>query len=206
MRGKCPICGSRPFEAFGGRQAARCRRCGGLERHRALASVSASLTAEGAGRRCLEAGPLNPMVFGGYLRARGWTYTSVDRWRGGNPNDARNVTFVDVVADLRNLEAFPDASFDLFITQHVIEEIDDFRAALREIARVLGANATALLEIPFDASRPDSVPQPPDRYGNVWRFGADLPEEVGRVFSTVERAPMTEGDYNGMLLICADSA
>ena len=43
---------------------------------------------EGGGR-CLEAGPANPRIFGGFLRERGWEYASVDRWRTGNPHDPR---------------------------------------------------------------------------------------------------------------------
>jgi SAM-dependent methyltransferase len=198
----CPICGETArHEAFG-RAAALCPGCGALERHRALARSCAELLERGRGQRCLEAGPANERVFGGYLAERGWEHTSVDRWRTGNPHDPRAVSFVDHEVDLRDLSLFADDQFDLAIAQHVIEEIDDYGRALDEVARVLREGGTALLEIPFDPSLPRSRRQPPDQFGNVWKFGADLLEELGARFAAVEPVALTEGSYSGMLLVC----
>lgn len=196
----CEICGSRERREAFGREGALCAGCGALERHRALARACAELL-EGGGR-CLEAGPANPRVFGGFLTERGWRYTSVDRWRTGNPHDPRAVSFVDHEVDLRDLSLFADDEFDLFIAQHVVEEIEDYGGALDEIARVLGEGATALLEIPFDPDLPRSRSQPPDRFGNVWTFGADLLDELRARFGAVEPLPLAEGGYRGTLLVC----
>lgn len=196
----CPICGSTERREAMGRAAALCPGCGSLERHRALARACAELL--GRGGRCLEAGPASPRVFGGFLAARGWDYTSVDRWRTGNPHDPRAVPFVDHEVDLRDLSLFADGEFDLFVAQHVIEEIEDYERALDEIARVLRRGGTALLEIPFDPSRPDSRRQPPDHFGNVWAFGADLLGELEARFGTVEQVRLREGAYRGTLLVC----
>jgi SAM-dependent methyltransferase len=198
----CPICGARELVEFSGRPAARCSGCNALERHRALASSNERLLGCGAGQAALEIGPLNERVFGGFLRERGWGYTSVDRSRRGNALDPRAVGFIDFEADARDLSALPDDSVQLVLAQHVIEEIPEYETALAEMARVLGAGGSALLEIPFDPSRSRSERQDADGFGNVWRFGADLPDVVGGYFDELDVQPMAEGAYSGHLLVC----
>ena len=132
-----------------------------MERHRKLVRSQGHLLDSGAGRHALEAGPLNRRVFGEYLRARGWRYTSIDQSHRGNPADPRDVSFVDLEVDLCALAPFADGAVQLFIAQHVIEEIVEYRRALAEIARVLRGGGTALLEIPFDPTRRESQSQPP---------------------------------------------
>jgi SAM-dependent methyltransferase len=187
---------------MGARANAVCVGCGSLERHRALATVADEKLRDGTGKRCLEAGPLNPKVYGDYLRDRDWTYTSIDRWRSGNPRDPRAVGFIDEEVDLSDLTRFDDGAFDLFIAQHVFEEIPDYERALAETRRVLGRAGLALMEIPFERSRATSVRQPADRFGNVWAFGADLLDRVAEVFDQVVAVPIAEGDYRGELLVC----
>jgi SAM-dependent methyltransferase len=200
----CEICGSRERREALGREAALCPGCDALERHRALVRACAELL--GSGGRCLEAGPASRRVFGGFLAERGWHYTSVDRWRTGNPRDPRAVSFVDHEVDLCDLSIFAEGEFDLFVAQHVIEEIEDYGGALDEIARVLRDGGTALLEIPFDPNRPHSRRQPPDHFGNVWEFGADLLDQLRDRFGAVEQRPLAEGAYGGTLLVCRAGA
>jgi SAM-dependent methyltransferase len=200
----CPICGSSERRDALGREGALCLGCGALERHRALARECASLLAGGG--RCLEAGPANRRVYGEFLRERGWEYRSLDRWRTGNPHDPREVGFVDEEVDLTDLSAFGDGEFDLFIAQHVIEEIEDYGRALDEIARVLSPGGRALLEIPFERERERSERHPPDHFGNVWSFGADLLEELRARFGAVDEVTLVEGHYRGTLLVCTAGA
>jgi len=155
--------------------------------------------------KALEAGPLNRWVYGRFLTEAGWRYTSLDRWRGGNPRDPREVGFVDHEADLTDLRQFKTRSFHLFITQHVIEEIADYEAALAEIARVLRPAGVALLEIPYDPDAPTSERCDPDRFGNVWHFGADLVDRVREHFAGVEVLALSEAAYRGRLLCCRAS-
>lgn len=197
----CSLCGGTTFAPMADRPSGRCSGCGSLERQRALVFCFGPFLAAGSGRRCLEAGPLNPDVFGRFLRERGWDYVSVDRWRGGHPNDPRNVEFVDLEADLTSLP-LEDHSFDLFLAQHVVEEIEDYGAALREVKRVLRPGGLALIEVPIDASREHTVGQDPDGFGNVWRFGGDAVELFSAVFPRVEPVPLREGRYRGTLLAC----
>jgi len=201
LRG-CPICGSHQLVEFSGRPHARCAICNSLERHRKLARSQTALLEHGEGRHALEAGPLNPRVFGDYLRARGWRYTSIDQSRRGNPVDPRDTSFVDVEVDLCDLVPFADGSLALVMAQHVIEEIVDFQRAFAEIARVLCADGAALLEIPFDPALPRSQSQPPAAFGNVWRFGAELPELAREHFGEVDVLCYREGRHRGQLFIC----
>jgi SAM-dependent methyltransferase len=200
--GLCPICGGGSLVEFSARRAARCEQCDALERHRALAREFASLLSDGAGHAALEAGPASPRVFGAFLRERGWRYTSIDQSRHGNPNDPRAVGFIDHETDLCDLSVIATNSIDLVIVQHVIEEIPDYAKALSEIARVLSPRGTALLEIPFDARLQSSERQAPNHFGNVWRFGADLPGAVAEHLPEVEILELREATYVGRLLVC----
>lgn len=198
----CPICGSGELVEFSGRPRARCAVCNSLERHRKLARSQAALLEHGEGRRALEIGPLSPRVYGDYLRARGWHYTSIDQSLKGNPVDPRDTSFVDFELDLCHLEPFADDSAQLVIAQHVIEEIVDFQRAFAEIARVLRADGIALLEIPFDTALPRSQSQPPAAFGNVWRFGAELPDLAREHFGEVDVLCYREGRHRGHLFSC----
>ncbi|MFI5009023.1 MAG: class I SAM-dependent methyltransferase [Solirubrobacterales bacterium] len=198
----CPICGSINLVEFAGRSGARCEECDALERHRALARQMADLLRDGAQRAALEVGPASPRVFGGFLREHGWRYTCVDQSRRGNPNDPRAVGFIDHETDLCDLSMFAEDSVQLVIVQHVIEEIPDYELAVAEIARVLAPGGTALLEIPFDPRLERSERQPPNHFGNVWRFGADLPDRLRAHFSEVELVGLHEAEYFGRLLVC----
>jgi SAM-dependent methyltransferase len=201
-RSVCPLCGSSDLVEYADRPAARCSECGALERHRKLARLYGELFEQGAGRRALEIGPLNPRVFGQYLRERGWTYTSIDQSRRGNPHDPRDTGFVDLEADARDLSFLDDGSTHLILAQHVIEEILDYRSALAEIARVLAEDGTALLEIPFDPARPRSESHSPKAFGNVWSFGSELPDVAREHFGEVDVLSYKEGRHHGQQLIC----
>lgn len=66
-------------------------------------------------------------------------------WRSGVPEF---VQLQDVTA-----LSFPDASMDAVVCQDVLEHVPDFRAALRELARVLKPGGNLVLTVPFyDAS------------------------------------------------------
>ena len=87
----------------------------------------------------------------------------------------------------------PSGGYELFIAQHVIEQLDDYAAGLDEAARVLEAGGRALLEIPFDR-QPSPTRGSRDRHGRVWSFGQDLRESLHSV-SSVAHVPLSEGAY-----------
>ena len=174
-----------------------------LERHRALVRQLPGELEPRCSRRCLELGPRSAEVFGAFLTRRGWRYEATDRWdlRGAVDPEAFGA-FIDHNADATDLAFAPTAAFELFIAQHVIEELVDYPAALDEAARVLEPGGRALLEIPHRDDRPRSVRQPPDQYGNQWAFGADLIDELTDRFDDVERVQVAEDDYHGVIFVC----
>jgi hypothetical protein len=156
-----------------------------------------------ASARCLELAPRSSQVFGGYLESLGWHYTAADRWdiRGATDPGAFG-SFIDHDADATDLAFAGTGAYELFIAQHVIEELIDYPAALDEAARVLEAGGRALLEIPFDDSRPTTTRQAPDRYSNVWSFGSDLRDELAARFDRVAHVALSEGAYSGGIFVC----
>jgi SAM-dependent methyltransferase len=92
------------------------------------------------------------------------------------------------MADLQAMP-FDDASFDLVIANHVLEHVDDDRAALAEIRRVLRIGGQAVLQTPFCAGlrgtwEDQAIVSPAARlqaYGqadHVRLFGADIFERI----------------------------
>src|ERR1700751_4178644 len=110
----CALCGSRELESYHDRANAACAQWGALERHRALVrQLQPELRVRGSGK-CLEVGPLNPFVFGGLLRARGWQYEAVDKRRRRERADPGGFdTFIDHDADLTDLRFARTNSYEL---------------------------------------------------------------------------------------------
>lgn len=198
---RCNLCGGQSFLDQATRVLARCAQCGSLERHRALVQLIERLPQTQTAGRCLEIAPLNPEVYGVWLKRRGWKYVCTDKWRTGNPNDPRAVGFIDYEADLTDLFMFEDASFELVIVQHVIEEIPEYYRALAEIARVLTPAGVALLEIPYDPKRARSERTPANHFGNVWKFGQSLLDEMRTLFPKTEILPFEDGVFRGEILV-----
>lgn len=100
---------------------------------------------------------------------------------------------VDVTLDITNSH-FPDAEFDLICCSHVLEHVDDDRAAIREIYRMLKPGGTALLMVPIteDVTYEDpSVTSPEEREA---KFGqSDHVRAYGRDF--VERVAAVAGEH-----------
>ncbi len=199
---KCPLCGSPEFLDYSGRPTAVCKGCGAMERHRCLAAVFQSLPEAMSPGNCLEIAPLNPKVYGAFLKQRGWKCLGVDKWRKGNPADPREVGFIDQQVDVVNMKVFRDGQFHLIIMQHVIEEVPEYRQGFAEIARVLHPVGVALLEIPYNKHLQQTQAAPQNRYGNLWAFGADLPDIIRDYLPRVEVVPMQLGAYAGDLFVC----
>ena len=175
----CPLCESSaatflPF-GLGGRRNALCPTCGSLERHRFLWLYLTGSTRllrrlacvlHTAPEPCLEA-----------------------RLRGLANLRYRSLDLYDPAADLQaDLGALPleDASFDLVLSNHLLEHLPDDRPALGELARVLRRGGRAVVMVPYDPQLPASeeggdIGSPAQRlarFGHPYHYrnyGADLP-------------------------------
>jgi SAM-dependent methyltransferase len=174
----CCFCGWRgeTFLPFNGIEDRLCPECHSLERQRAVAEVLLDLDLSGS--VVLEAAPLTPLIFGGFLAQRGVRYVSYDRWRRGNPRDPRDVSFVDLEADACRLP-FWDCAFDGLIIQHVLCQVPRDREALREIRRVLKPGGWAVIEFPIYPGQASTVEyREPAEWGNYRRYGEDARERI----------------------------
>ena len=138
---ECPICGRvgrflSEHDYSGERKLAKCPRCGSLERHRLQKlTLDRIATAGWASKRGLQFAPdpVSP-VLRGLLRE----LVTADI----APHD-------DVIGlDMRALD-LPDACFDVVFASHVMEHIDDDRAAMREVKRILKPGGLAILPVPI---------------------------------------------------------
>jgi predicted SAM-dependent methyltransferase len=186
----CPVCGGRfrRFLPFGlnGRRNARCPGCGSLERHRFMwlhlrdrhrllqrRSRLLHIAPEHCIRDALAANPA--------LR-----YVSVDMF---DPD-------ADRAADLTALP-FRDDSFDFAICSHVLEHIEDDRAAMDELFRVLVPGGRAVVMVPIEMDRPqtyedssiDSAAGRNEAFGHPYHVrvcGADYPDRLRRAGFTAK--------------------
>ena len=139
----------RRFLPFGirPRANARCPGCYSLERHRLIARYLLAVPPSGTTTSALHIAPeacLAPLI----CRIT-TSYVSADL----------QAPDVDVHADLEALP-FADQSFDLVMCNHVLEHVEDDRAALRELRRVMRPGGSAILQTPFDPSRATTYEDP----------------------------------------------
>ena len=151
---ECPICSAQlrfflPFGVGGKiRPHAFCPACTSLERDRAAWLHLTSSRALRPGMRLLHVAPEACLE----LRLRhvlGDGYVTADLLRDD----------VDVKASVEDLP-FPDTRFDAVICNHVLEHVADDRKAMRELCRVLVPGGWALLQVPVDGSRAQTLEDP----------------------------------------------
>lgn len=142
------------------RESLICRACGCNARQRAAAAVL--MQAVGADRRprvyaTEQASPFHVALRRRLRGLRGSEFVtsplrhlrlSLWLWRQGAFESVRRE---DVTA-----LSFADREFDAIVSLDVLEHVPDFRAALREFARVLQPGGTLVLTVPFYADRIES--------------------------------------------------
>ncbi len=169
MKLYCPCCGMR-FRAFAAgeflkhpesfdparyrnvQQEVICPLCGALPRHRILANWCDAHREELQTRKILYFAPEHGMMQ--WMKRNGITCTTADLC---NP------------ADLRiNIQetGLPEASWDVVICNHVLEHVDDFRLALKELYRILRPGGRLICSFPMDPN-----------VELVWEETGELPPE-----------------------------
>jgi SAM-dependent methyltransferase len=177
----CPICKMSavrflPF-GTGRRQNAQCPGCGSLERHRFLWLYLEQRTDFfQRGSRVLHIAP-EPALTLPFKEQHGRGYITADAFG----------SHVHVRADLKCLP-FKAGHFDIVISSHVLEHIDDDRPAIQELSRVLNPTGWAIVMVPYHPSRPtyeDPGLTTPSRrravYGHPFHYrsyGCDLPDRL----------------------------
>jgi hypothetical protein len=160
----CNVCGSNHFVAGpNGRKAStgalpECSRCHSLERHRAIRATLKSLPAHMlAEMRALHFSPdgmLDPLGFQSY-----------------EPSIFRGKNHIDL-----NQIDRPDGAYDFVALSHVLEYMDNDRAIVGELSRVISDDGALLICFArplLDAGTIEfETPQPPA--GNYRTFGRDI--------------------------------
>ena len=136
-----------------------CPACGSLPRHRILASWLEENVGRIKGRKILHFAP----------------ETSIQLWMTRNGVSTVTADLHDGFGLKLDMQAtgLPDGSFDMIICNHVLEHVDDFRAALKEMFRILRAGGEFICSFPMDPKvelldEDPAVRTPEDR---IRRFG-----------------------------------
>ncbi len=160
---KCPCCGG-TFRGFmySPYLTARCPHCESYERYRLLCLyLRDELDFCSRDVKLLDIGPIR--CFQKYCRSLDCVqYTSVDI---ASP-------LADYHMDIRDLD-FRDETFDCIICYHVLEHIPDDHNALQELYRVLKPEGWAIIQVPLDEEKDDTVERssiPPEMWRDVLKW------------------------------------
>jgi Methyltransferase domain len=110
----------------------------------------------------------------------------------------------------------PDGSFGAVIASHVLEHVPDDRRAMREIRRVLAPGGWAIVQVPIDYERAEtledpSITTPEDRERAYWQpdhlrlYANDFPERLAeagfevKVDRLLRQLPPDEIERHGLL-------
>lgn len=146
LSGRCPVCGSRTIfyvrESYL-RSGLRCIRCESRPRHRALFRVLEAQFPAWRSARIHECSPMDSMLTKFRRECPGYTPTHYlpDLPLGAVRDGFRNETL--------EAQTFEDGTFDMVITQDVMEHILDPRAAFAEIARTLVPGGAHVFTVPW---------------------------------------------------------
>jgi SAM-dependent methyltransferase len=185
----CPLCGHgfARFKDDRGRSNALCWRCGSHERHRAqwlLLERRPELLANA--RSLLHLAPEWALARR-LRRIRHLNYVTADLLR---PD-------VDVQLNLV-ATGLPDDGFDAVICSHVLEHIEDDRAAMTELRRITSPGGWCMVMVPLDQSRSvtyedPSITLPAERERAFWQhdhvrvYASDIAERLTTAGFAVER-------------------
>lgn len=182
---RCIICGNTKFNpgphgrmGINGKPP-KCTRCRSLERHRAFHKIFLRIgPAAFKSWRCLQFSR-DPTVIPDWF---GHFESSV--FGEGNS------------LDLQAIDR-PDASYDLIVCNHVLEHVPDYRAALRELARVLNARGFLLLSFPDPCHLETTVDwgyPKSEEFQHYRMFGRDIEPVILELMPGCHLLPVIERD------------
>jgi SAM-dependent methyltransferase len=167
---RCNICGGQKFARGPSDRLSptgkrpRCKRCHSMERHRVFRRIFLELGPKRLRTlRCLQFSP-DPTVDRHWFRTREISVF-------GRSNSL----------DLQQIDR-PDGSYDVIVCNHVLEHVPDYRAALRELSRILSARGFLFLSFPdpYHVERTTDWGYPDPKLHDHYRhFGRDV-EDVFR--------------------------
>jgi len=194
----CPVCESyfRTFLPYGvnGRENVLCPICLSLERHRLLWM---HLKEDGsffeAPLKVLHVAP-EQCFLKRFRELKNLDYTTADL----------ESPIADIHFDLHDIP-LEDDQYDLFICNHVLEHVEDYKRVLQEVMRILKPGGKAIMQVPLDYDRhttfeDPSITRPSDRekyFGqkdHLRVFGLDYPDIIRKQGFQVE-----ELDYVSLL-------
>jgi SAM-dependent methyltransferase len=143
----CPICGGRSFSAFNNRPAARCDRCGSLERGRYQWLVLRKLVVIKAGDTVGHFAP-ERFFMDHFASREDVSYLAFDK----HPEHYRHEKVIVRELDLcTGIAAMPTASFDLLLHSHVLEHLPcQVETVLLDMKRLLKPQGVMLFCVPID--------------------------------------------------------
>ena len=189
-RDYCPFCNCfSTFKPFGivKREHAMCPYCGSLERHRFLLTVYREMVlASGHALRLLHTAP-EAMLAKIFQEDEKITYTPIDLFPEKFPE------IICIKADVTDLP-FEDHSFDVIVSNQVLEHIPNDRKCLEEFQRVLAPDGRAFLTFPVDWDRSETfedpaIQTPEDRlkyfgqWDHVRLYGRDVEKRLAEFFN-----------------------
>lgn len=179
----CPCCDrvTGSFVTIGNRlrlsRHAWCPGCGSRSRHRGLALALRGLTDGREVQDVLHFAPEPPVT------------VVLDRQLPGARVVTTDLNRRDVDRPGEDIQAltFADDAFDLVVCNHVLEHVPDDRRAMAELARVTRPGGLALITVPGDWRRPETVTFPDERFNGHHRdYGNDVVDLLGTAFARVD--------------------
>jgi SAM-dependent methyltransferase len=162
-----------------------CPTCDSRSRHRGLAILLPRLIAAHTPQRVLHFAP--EPVLRRCFDVSGLVYETAD------------LVLEDVThraVDLQQLP-FSDRSFDLVVCNHVLEHLPDDGRALRELARIVRKQGHAVITVPGEFSRRETVQFTGElENGHYREYGLDFIDRLAAVFSSVDVIDLHDHDQD----------